>query len=283
MSVSVGLTLKDLAFLGNAAPSNSEAVAWAAKVVANGGASPSAGTVSALSTFMNTLVSKSLRTKLFLLNIIAPDSLTAAITPVVSGNGSNPWQNQNFLSGDLTVNGLTGNGTTKGLRTGLNLNLGGTSPATNNNAGFTVYCKSIPASDNFQVGAYDGSAFFGCRVRFNDLTCKGTICDNNNYVGPATFPGNGLFAINRVSSTDQRMFWGNSTNVPAQIGTTVAAGNAFNMPNAQLGMFSLDGSSGWSSGTLSFFAAHSGMSLSEFTDFFTAIQALRTALGGGFV
>jgi hypothetical protein len=154
---------------------------------------------------------------------------------------------------------------------------------TPNNFGFTLYFKNLIQGGQFELGCFDGSLFLGGRFRFNDTTCKAAICDNNNYVG-TTYPGSpGYFSTNRISSTDLRMFWANSTNAHQQFSTTVTASNSFGFPSASLQLFSLDLSSGFTNATISFSAFHQALTAAESANFFNAVQALRTALGGGFV
>ena len=63
------------------------AVDWAARVVINGGAAPSSGTILALSKFCYCLDGKSLTSSMLGVCCFVPDSVIAAITPLIVGTG----------------------------------------------------------------------------------------------------------------------------------------------------------------------------------------------------
>jgi hypothetical protein len=86
---------------------------WALRVSINGGASPSTNTQIALTTFMQSLYNNNIYSKMISVNCLVPDNLIAASTPLIFIAGNSLWTNHNFVSGDLTVNGLLGNGSSK--------------------------------------------------------------------------------------------------------------------------------------------------------------------------
>ncbi len=264
---------------------------WVARVVRNGGAAPSANTQSALTTFFNGLVSNNLLAKMKTINVVAPDNLTAAITPFWNvGGGIDPWINHNFVSGDLTVNGLIGNGSNKYLDTGMAPNLCFTSTS---DGGLTVYV----AANSTNVGESDfnvtqatpgqamaiypnfsGTAFLDMysqtagsgRISASNSGFTGYCSGNHGTLGggviEAIYTGNsGSGHTTLVSST---------TSVGGSLPTQnlyAFAGNNLGSP----GQFSVK--------RLSFFAIHSGLTATESLAFYTLVQALRTAFGGGFV
>jgi hypothetical protein len=106
---------RDLAFLGERVLSTD----WARRVVTNGGAMPSANTITAMETLRTGLIAAGLTNKIYSLCVFVPDSIIAATTPLIKHQGSDPWTNSNFVDADLSVNGLKGDGTSKALDTGV--------------------------------------------------------------------------------------------------------------------------------------------------------------------
>lgn len=98
---------------------DADAAAWGAAVVANGG-TYSAATLAAVSAFCISAKASNYWSKLNRINLFCGDQLAAALVPLKVGGGSATETNVNFVSGDYTeATGLTGNGSTKYLRTGL--------------------------------------------------------------------------------------------------------------------------------------------------------------------
>ena len=91
---------------------------WTNQVVANGGAAPAVATWAAMANFTDSLITNLyLSPKMSSVNAIAADSLIAAQTPLLRGVRSEALSNNhNFVSGDLTVNGLKGNASNKYLK-----------------------------------------------------------------------------------------------------------------------------------------------------------------------
>src|SRR6478736_153668 len=114
-----------------------DAVAWAIAVLAAGG-TYSVSTLAAVSNFCVSAKAASLWTKLNRVNLFCGDQLAAALVPLKVGGGSATDTNVNFVGGDYTeATGLTGNGTTKYLRTGHVLT---SLPAQSTSLG--VYCRT---------------------------------------------------------------------------------------------------------------------------------------------
>lgn len=254
---------------------------WSNRVVTNGGAAPAGGTVTALRTFWNGCITDGTSSKVVVFNPIAPDNLTAAITPFVVGAGSDPWTNHNFVSGDLTVNGLTGNASTKYLDTGFSL----ASFASAQAAGIFSYAYNLTnTGTECDMGAYNVQGIiFYLKLSGNVHTFNGTIASNS--IVTAT-PGNGYFCDSRVSSVDHRLFFANSGTSHAQIGATDSTSFTGTLPAFNLYAFdeNFNGSVGgtWSSDTLSTLGMHSGFSAAQSSSFFSRLQTLRTSFGGGF-
>jgi hypothetical protein len=268
-----------LAYPGNALPPTM-AQKWALQVMLNGGAAPSQSTITALDMFWNGLQMDGLDTKIIVLNAFVPDSLIAAITPFVVGVGINPWTNHNFVAGDLTVNGLTGNGTNKYLETGI---LSSTLGA---NLGMVSYA-AVVSPVGFDFGAFDAARDFFIASKYSDNKSYFSSGEVRGVVGVnPTSPGAGFYSCQRTSNTSMAAYFASSGSPFAQIGATdVAASPGY--PTQTLYSLALQQNTGgpqlWSSATISFQAITNGLSSADTQKLFNRVQTLRTALGGGFV
>lgn len=253
---------------------------WVASVTTNGGVCPTITTASSVDTYWNGMVTDAIDTNTVILNVFVPDNLTAAITPLVKGTGSSPWVNHSFVSGDLTVNGLKGDGSTKYLDTGLVAN---TLPNVGTSFAIYAYATNGPGSVGTELGATHAAAagiFGACGyMYFQNGAGANTVILLN------TGPGNGFYASVRTSSTDHRAYFATSGSAFAQTGATdsTADGAAFNTEHIY--------SHALNSGGSVIQNATSVVSMSGvFTNFTSAkaqflynrTQTLRTALGGGY-
>lgn len=268
------------------APVDPAVTNWQTRVVANGGASPSAATLAAADTFWKGVKAAGLDTKIIHLNFIAPDSYIAAITPFIVGPGLDPWNSiQPLLAGDLGINGFTGNAS-KFMDTGC---ITSTIWAANNGA-LIVYDYNIAGAGavgvlgSFNTGGGGGGGFFELNV---GGTLFAGICDPNaNLITHAAPVGNGYYCISRLNSTDERLYFANSTNPHAQIAlqaglqTAVfwAASNYFMALNTS----TLGSAARQAPDTLSFAAIAQNWSATDDANMYPLVQALRTSLGGGF-
>ena len=96
-----------------------QALAWSARIVANGGTAPSNATLTAVCNYYNSLVAAGVDTLMIADVLFVPDNLIAAITPFFKTMGNDPWTNHNFVNADLSATGLKGDGATKYLATGI--------------------------------------------------------------------------------------------------------------------------------------------------------------------
>lgn len=265
--------------------------AWSNRVVTNGGSTPSSGTLLALSTFVHDLYNANIFDQMIAVNCIVPDSLAAALTPLISNYGysSSLWINVGFVSGDLTINGLLNDGT-KYLKTGL-------PPSSiyysTNDGGMTIYVYSgSGAAGQREIGSsatqgneielltnYGGSAFFDC---YNE-NAGGRIVTSS--VVPN---GHGFTSANRTDSTHEYMYAANSTtSFYTMAGPGGAPGSS--MPTGEMYVFGVNNNAGgvlaneYSRKRISFAAAHHGLNATQAKAFFNAVQKMRQNLGGGYV
>lgn len=258
--------------------------AWGERVVTNGGARPSQTTIDAAAVFYNAISTAGLLAKIKTLNIYAPDSLTAAITPLIPGLGSDPWTNSGFVAGDLTVDGLKGNGS-KYLDTGVDPL---TAFASDNVGGISYYHLGPVAGTEIECGSsnatggncillwaqFAGTTYWQCYANAGG----GVI----SYADPLF---TGFLSGNRTAANNTKIYAANSVTVFAQKAS--GGGNLGNRPI--VGTMVAHGynnngvKTASSTKRISFLCIHDGFTSAEAEDLYDAVQALRTALGGGFV
>jgi hypothetical protein len=258
-------------------------VTWAAQVVTNGGAAPAAATKQALSTFCYGMDSNSLTALMKSVCCFVPDSLTAALTPLIFATGNSLWVNHNFLAGDLSVVGLKGNGSNKYLETGV---IPATAWSPTTSSGITMY---VSVADNSVTNIDVGASEDGTNL-VELVTADGGFIDWDSYnnsaarIHYASGPFNGYISGNRTASNATALYMANSGTAHSAVVTGSSAGGTcpttkqlFAFANNLVGNPQLP-----SKNRMSFVAVHKGLSSAQSLAFFNLIQAMRTALGGGY-
>lgn len=263
---------------------------WVGRVLANGGAAPSSGTQSAHLTFYRGLLADNIVSKMKVVLTVSPDNLIAATTPFLNpGAGADPWTNHNFLSGDLTTGGLIGNGTSKFLDSGLipsavfsGITDGGLTvyaSANNTNASESDFNVSQGSTQAMALYvAFAGSAI--CDMYSQSAGSGRITATNTSFLG--------YLSANRGtlgSSVIEAIYKGNSSGGHSTLASSTTSSGG-SLPTLSLYAFAQHTGSGaiqFSVKRFSFFAIHSGLTATESSNFYSRIQALRTALGGGFV
>jgi hypothetical protein len=252
---------------------------WATRVVANGGAAPSVGTKTALTTFVSGCITDGFYEKIKLLNVFVPDSLTAALTPLISWSSMDTWTNHNFVAGDLSADGLVGNGSTKYLSTGFNPATSGLSKLSM----FTYVSEIGATTTSVDLSCSDATHYFQMVAHYSDG--KSYLYDNSNGFVLNPSPGAGFYIENRTSSTDHRCYFANSVSAFAQQGSTDT--NAFSAyPSAGCMCFANNAAGTiqqYSNNRMSAAGIADSMTQTDCSNLYTRIQALRVSLGGGYV
>lgn len=265
---------------------------WLKRIIANGGASPASGTLSAVETFEQTLLTNNLDSLFVVGLLVVPDNLTAAITPFWKRSGNDPWTNHSFVAGDLTINGLAGDGASKYLDVGatpagLLSVIGGTTWAS---AGISLYIQSGNNLSQYDVGAGDSAlqTLWGLAVQSGTAQYDapyGTSGQNRISYAQSNFTG--FLSGNRTGTSTNTLYAASSTRVFGSIATgaqNVSGAPTDNTGNMVAWALNNAGTIGfWSSKRISFVAHHAGFSSSQCQTLYNAVQALRTALGGGWV
>lgn len=213
--------------------------------------------------------------------------LKRAKTPLLHGGGTDPWTNHNFVAAtDLNVNGLIG-GNTKYLQTGI---IPSKTFASINSGGLTIYNLTSSNSTWREIGCAETTHRLYLITSYNDSKHYfAAFADNNSRV-IVNNPGyTGFISGNRTAAARNDTYIGKSSLSPQfqLLGTsTTVQGAGSGLPTSELIAFAYDssGTIGEFSGRrLSFIAIHEGLSATECEHFYTLVQALRVALGGGYL
>jgi len=274
--------------LNDIATTNAAAIvqAYATQVGLNQGGFLSNQTLQSLIGLVNGLMIDGLWSKVLILNPYVPDSLVASWTPILQGLGQAGfvlWQAFGaWVAGDLTVNGLAGNGSSKYLVTNFSpSNFAAGSMA-------VVHYNSTVTATGFTSGGYSsGSNGILCAAKYTDNDYYSTMGDtvNNNF--NAASPGAGYYCHSRVSTSDHRLYYASSGSAHAQLGSTDAT--LFSGPYVNQSMYvhalhnNIAGPQLYTADRISFWAALTGLTSGDSLNLFNRIQAYRTSIGGGFV
>jgi hypothetical protein len=274
--------------------SNAEAQDWIDRVYGNGG-SVSASTAAAVNTFCTDIDSAGIRDRFFRLNIFAGSNLNACLTPLYLGPTSrgirygNTTDTNNAFVGVGTdyaetgaSGGLTGNGTTKYLATGLNPYDAGLSETDFHTSG---YFRETQNTNGAFIGCVNSSAqrgvvfhpaylTFGMYVRFGGLNNSGiengTLSSRNGHLLGVRRPGGAGFKdganINATSVTTGSLAWASSADSPSLYGF------ARNDVSASPSIAHFAGRS-------QAYSIGKGMTDAQAAAYYTAMQAFQTALG----
>jgi hypothetical protein len=269
-----------------------EAQAWRNAVIANGG-TVSGSTLTAVSNFCRSIDAAGIRDRFYRLNLFCGTGLSAALVPLYRGQRSTATQHGNttdtntgpFVSGDYTetgtTGGLTGNGTTKYLATGLNPFSAGLAETNFHTAGY--FRDSINTSGVFigcvnsvaQRGVIFHPAFqtLGMYVRFGGLNNSGiengTLSARNGLLLGVRRPGGVGFRnganINATSVTTGSIAWSSAADSPALF--VFARNDAQASPSQQP-----------FNGRCQGYSIGLGMTDQQASDYHNAMQTFQTAL-----
>jgi hypothetical protein len=290
------LTLNDPVFLGAGAGAGSGVACsdggvtsgWASRVVGNGGSTPSGTTQAAYCNFVAGLKTDGVWNDIKTLTILNGGDgtdLVAALTPLKVGPGADPWINHGpFASGDLTVNGLKSNGTTKYLDTSLTTAMF----SSFNNAGVTAYVTALESISGALMGVNDGSGGGQFALGLHNVTSS---CDCFNYnTGEATgsTPGGvGYISGNRTASNLLTLYWATSGNAHASIATnTGTAGTCSSGFTISVYGVAVNGGGpnvAPTNARIFLLAYHNGLTSAQSANFSSRIHTLVTAVGATWV
>lgn len=203
-----------------------DAADWRTRVIANGG-TVSASTFAAVEAFCRAVDTAGIRSRFYRLNLFCGSNLSACLVPLYRGPslggtqyGNTTDTNNNFVSGDYVETGagggLTGNGSTKHLRTGVTMTDIGV------NDGHVAWYTSrdtFPASNmtvagqargNGRAWAYYGTTAINLQYGINSIAPTVTSAVKGSHIlqrvvnavnGAKAYVNGSLVATSGISST----------------------------------------------------------------------------------
>lgn len=257
---------------------------WAAQVVASGGATPSDNTVSAIHVFLSALRSANIFSKMQMINVFAPDSVTAAMVPLIqngysgaSYGGSVPWTRTGGAD-SLTVNGYSPSAAGRLVTSTL---VSTSIFNADNSAGASVI-HADGATDGMYFGANNAfSTCFFIQKSVGTLTyCCWTLAT------PQAFTythATGFYSFSRTTDGFVSGYSADSgTAFGQRVSTSIASGVRTGIGTA-VTVFDMAPNFSWNMGAnrLSFMAWHYGLTSSETEALFDAAYTMRNSFGGG--
>lgn len=284
-------TASDIAFIGRP-PLVTD---WALRVVANGGAMPSQNTIQAMETLRLGCISAGLTNKIYSLCVFVPDSVIASATPLFLHKGYPMWTN-NFVIGDLSVNGLKGDGTSKAMDTGCMakaLASGGVSDTSDGSRGLTVIVtESQNATDGVPIGYKDANdvRMLELAVGIGRITSWITMTDGNalyelhtndvgrvGYISGNTWNDSNTNVSVYVASPLEAHKLIATKTIPSNGGDATATDNTISVFAEKHGTTNRF----YSAQRLSLAMVHEGLTAAESETLWSLFLACRQTLGGG--
>ena len=265
-----------------------DAAAWRSAVVANGG-SVSASTMRAVSTFCAAIDAAGIRDRFYRLNLFCGNSdasLNAVRTPLFRGPslggtqyGGTTDTNNNFVAGDYAETGasggLTGNGTSKSLNTGIAQS---TLSASSRHLAAYEMAQSLNSFDDL-LGSDNGISVNPWRL--TSWNAVGTITYAAQSGGQVSaqsgvYSGGGGLWLGVSPSETTAVLYRNGASVATGSGLTGATPGA-----ANVGVFCniRGGATDFSSARIGAYSMGLSMDATQAASYNTAMQAFQTALG----
>jgi hypothetical protein len=263
---------------------NPEAQDWISKTYANGG-TVSASTAAAVSAFCDAIDAASIRDRFFRLNLFCGTELNAALVPLYRGPSRTGTQYGNttdtnngpFVSGDYAETGasggLTSNGTSKYLNTGLKADALGQTDRHLSMVGVTTAAttsKYFLGMDNF---GGSGNAFWGIMT--------GSVTASQFMVRAQSAAANSTSFT--ASGTPHIVLSGNGSAAAYANGASAVTGpaGAFTAPNLDVFVFALNRNAtsiDYTAARLTAYSVGASMTAQQVADYYTAISAFQTSL-----
>lgn len=255
------------------------------------GGGPTSAELSSLDTLYTGInANAGLLAKMQAINPLLPHNIAYAMWPFIGVNGAlptAPWTNHNFgAGGDLTINGLQGNGTTKYIDTGFQ----GTSFASDNSVGLFVYVYTLTPGGLYDIGYFNNAGSQMCALRFENGSGQANTFLLNNVAGQGLLtagnPGGGFLSGQRSASNVLNLFYGSSVGGHVQLaatGTGAPTGTR-QARNIYVGAgFAYEGGVpfGFTTNTYSVAGFTDGLTTAEDAALYNAIQAYLVERGGG--
>jgi hypothetical protein len=264
---------------------------WVARVVAAGGAVPSAATQMVSDSFIKYLKANSIFTKVIVANLFVPDSLTAAYTPLIQGAGFASWVTAGSTGAinDLTINGLKRSATVGDNSFLENNILPGTFMTSGSGHGSVYVSEDSKGAVETEFGCSNGAGT-------NDFRMFAHLNDNNSYayifaqariLTAAITAGNllGYLCASRTTTTRSDMYFANSGTAHASRANdaVLCASGPSAVVTMKIFADSQNGAvASWSQKRLSAITFGTALTAAESEFLFNAVQQARVSFGGGF-
>lgn len=261
---------------------NPVVIDWVWRVQKNGGGTPSRNTVIAANNFYNGIVKNNLLSSIKACCLFCPDSLVSALTPLINLNNcsNDPWTNSSFLSTDLSILGLQGNGSTKYVDTGFTCDKFDSA----NSAGLTCYNTLGSNANNGDMGIWSSPTnIMGIYLGYTGTAYLDCWNSGGGRISAANSLGTGYFCYNRDSATTSQIYKANSTTPHATIASGTGQTGIGSLPTGYSIWMLGQNSNYRSSRRFSFGAIHSGFTANQSAAFYSLVQSLRQQIGGGYV
>jgi hypothetical protein len=250
---------------------------WAARVTGNGGTYSAAG-LAATSVFVASAKASGYWSDLNRVNLFAggggtdAQNLAGALVPLKVGGGNATDTNVNFVAGDYTeATGLTGNGTTKYLRTGL-------IPSVSlvlNDTHMAVYNRESASAVSNQMGAGGPMIFYAPHTGAQMISDQYNTTTGR--VGPTAAIGTPYgFLIASRNGAGEHTIYRNAVS----LATNATSGGA--LPAIEIYLFAANNfgaPTAVNDGARGGYSIGSGLSAADVTAYNTHMQTFQTALG----
>ncbi len=289
--------VKDAAFVG----ANAGAVSgdiytdWSTRVTNNGGAMPSQTTILAMETLRTTLIAQSVTNKIYNMCVFVPDSVIASFTPLFYHKGWAFWTNT-FVIGDLNVNGLKGNGSTKMADTGVKATVGEAVSASGS-CGLTVIITEVARGTNFNIG--NETVLGRADPDFSPETVLTPLHGSDLYFVPGNTSAGvvsymftnymcpvGYISGNRDANSNLSLFVASPLEAHKLLMAKAVTGNEITLLQNTFTVFcrrhgNTNELSTFTTNRMSMAAIHDGFTQTESSNFWWAVKTCREQLGGG--
>ena len=201
------------------------------------------------------------------------------------GNGHSPFINHNFVTADLTVDGIIGNFSDKFMDTGF---VSDDHWADFDSSGLSIYESDETANlinEETDIGVEGGgdiSLTWYQVIAAQSFGRDGALSS----VAFAQPDAPAFYTMNRTSDAMMTLHRANSIIPFAQLDTDATGEAGTLLPTNPIYFMALNSGGGDindSGKRISFMAIHEGLTATESQDLFNSVQDLRIALGGGFV
>lgn len=269
---------------------------WELRVLANGGAQPSQNTVNAMERFRLKQIERGVTNILYNVCVHVPDSVIAAFTPIFYHKGWAYWTN-NFVIGDLTVNGIKGDGSTKIADTGVQC-VSGQALSADGSGGMSVLVTEMPRPGTFftqsaktLLGRADPDADpvyqLAITVNGNSFFVPGDTASAGNYVQAGDYCRIGWLSGNQDGNLDDVWMYGASpqetfrtlqvdTSVVPELTVLVNTITEFGLRRGDT-----NETATFTTNRISFAAIHGYMTAEQSSNLWFDVKTLREELGGG--